>query len=130
MRQLRDMKGNMSVPLMDPMQLDYYGKLCGWALARAHARTSRATLIAGYLGQRRGLRLRGRRLRSCLRPSERAGLPTVARGGVGGTGPGNRRSLIVVEVATAVPERFLGAALRTVRSSAPTSSMVPVGTPL
>ncbi len=50
-RQLRDMKGNMSVPLMDPMQLDYYGKLCGWALARAHARTSRATLIAGYLGK-------------------------------------------------------------------------------
>ena len=50
-RQLRDMKGNMSVPLVDPMQLDYYGKLCGWALARAHARTSRATLIAGYLGK-------------------------------------------------------------------------------
>ena len=49
-RQLRDMKGSMSVPLMDPLQLDYYGKLCGWALARAHARTGRATLISGYLG--------------------------------------------------------------------------------
>jgi hypothetical protein len=31
------MKGSMSVPLMDPLQLDYYGRLCGWALARAHA---------------------------------------------------------------------------------------------
>jgi uncharacterized protein (DUF2252 family) len=49
-RQLRDMKGSMSVPLMDPMQLDYYGRLCGWALARGHARTGRATMISGYLG--------------------------------------------------------------------------------
>jgi uncharacterized protein (DUF2252 family) len=49
-RQLRDMKGSMSVPLMDPRQLDYYGRLCGWALARAHARTGRATMISGYLG--------------------------------------------------------------------------------
>ena len=49
-RQLRDMKGSMSVTLMDPYQLSYYGRLCGWALARAHARTSRATMISGYLG--------------------------------------------------------------------------------
>ena len=49
-RQLRDMKGSMSVPVMDPHQLDYYGRLCGWALARAHARTGRATMISGYLG--------------------------------------------------------------------------------
>ncbi len=49
-RQLRDMKGSMSVPLMDPNQLNYYGRLCGWALARGHARTGRATLISGYLG--------------------------------------------------------------------------------
>ena len=49
-RQLREMKGSMSVPLMDPLQLDYYGRLCGWALARAHARTGRATMISGYLG--------------------------------------------------------------------------------
>jgi uncharacterized protein (DUF2252 family) len=49
-RQLRDMKGSMSVPLMDPLQLNYYGRLCGWALARAHARTGRAAMISGYLG--------------------------------------------------------------------------------
>jgi uncharacterized protein (DUF2252 family) len=49
-RQLRDMKGSMSVPLMDPQQLNYYGRLCGWALARAHARTGRASVISGYLG--------------------------------------------------------------------------------
>jgi uncharacterized protein (DUF2252 family) len=49
-RQLRDRKGSMSVSLMDPHQLSYYGRLCGWALARAHARTGRATVISGYLG--------------------------------------------------------------------------------
>lgn len=49
-RQLRDMKGSMSVSLMGPHQLSYYGRLCGWALARAHARTGRATVISGYLG--------------------------------------------------------------------------------
>jgi len=49
-RQLRDMKGSMSVALMDSDQLNYYGRLCGWALSRAHARTGRATEISGYLG--------------------------------------------------------------------------------
>jgi uncharacterized protein (DUF2252 family) len=50
-RQLRDMKGSMDVPAMDPEQLNYYGRLCGWALARGHARTGRATVISGYLGE-------------------------------------------------------------------------------
>src|ERR1022692_3263046 len=49
-RQLRDMKGSMDVSAMDPGQLAYYARLCGWALARAHARTGRASLISGYLG--------------------------------------------------------------------------------
>jgi hypothetical protein len=53
-RQLRGMKGSMSVPLMNPFQLSYYGRLCGWALARAHARTGRATVISGYLGSSEG----------------------------------------------------------------------------
>jgi len=47
---LHDMKGSMSVPLMDPHQLDYYARLCGWALALAHARTGRAAMISGYMG--------------------------------------------------------------------------------
>ncbi len=49
-RQLRDMKGSMDVPAMDPEQLSYYGRRGGGALARAHARTGRATVISGYLG--------------------------------------------------------------------------------
>jgi len=50
-RQLRDMKGSMNVPAMDPEQLKYYARLCGWALARGHARTGRAALVSGYLGK-------------------------------------------------------------------------------
>src|SRR6202042_1251581 len=49
-RQLRDMKGAMNVPIMDPPQLTYYAGLCGWALARSHARTGRAAMISGCLG--------------------------------------------------------------------------------
>ena len=49
-RQLRDMKGSMDVPAMDCEQLNYYARLCGWALARGHARTGRAALTAGYMG--------------------------------------------------------------------------------
>jgi uncharacterized protein (DUF2252 family) len=49
-RQLRDMKGSMDVPAMDAEQLGYYARLCGWALARGHARTGRASIIFGYLG--------------------------------------------------------------------------------
>ncbi len=50
-RQLRDMK--MAV---DPVQLSKedwpeYAAICGWALARAHARTGDAAKIAGYLGK-------------------------------------------------------------------------------
>ena len=50
-RQLRDMKG--SVPLDDtrPEGLTLYGRLCGAALARAHARAGQPALLAGYLGK-------------------------------------------------------------------------------
>ena len=50
-RQLRDMKGDMDIPAMNARQLERYAALCGWALARGHARTGRAPMIAGYLGR-------------------------------------------------------------------------------
>jgi uncharacterized protein (DUF2252 family) len=49
-RQLRDMKGSALVELMAPITLTYYGRLCGWTLARAHARTGDPVAIAEYLG--------------------------------------------------------------------------------
>ena len=50
-RQLWDVKGQSDVMSMDAANLEYYGALCGWALARAHARTGDAAQIAGYLGR-------------------------------------------------------------------------------
>ena len=49
-RQLRDMKGSALVELMAPLTLTYYGRLCGWTLARAHARSGDPVAIAEYLG--------------------------------------------------------------------------------
>jgi hypothetical protein len=49
-RQLRDMKASAEVALMSPDRMSLYAGLCGWALARAHARTGDAATIAGYLG--------------------------------------------------------------------------------
>jgi uncharacterized protein (DUF2252 family) len=50
-RQLRDMKGSASVEAMDPMALSYYAHVCGWTLARAHARSGDPVAIAAYLGK-------------------------------------------------------------------------------
>jgi uncharacterized protein (DUF2252 family) len=49
-RQLRDMKGSADVELMPPEALAFYGRLCGWTLARAHARSGDPVSIAAYLG--------------------------------------------------------------------------------
>ena len=50
-RQLRDMKGNIEVETLSPTNLALYAGVCGWALARAHARASGyAVEIAAYLG--------------------------------------------------------------------------------
>jgi hypothetical protein len=49
-RQLRDMKGSAVVELMSPFALTFYARMCGWTLARAHARSGDPTAIAEYLG--------------------------------------------------------------------------------
>jgi uncharacterized protein (DUF2252 family) len=49
-RQLRDMKMTINVEDMPKEDWIEYLELCGWTLARAHARTSDAAQIAGYLG--------------------------------------------------------------------------------
>ena len=50
-RQLRDRKYSPVVAAMDNMALNAYADLCGWALARAHARAGDAAQISGYLGK-------------------------------------------------------------------------------
>ncbi len=49
-RQLRDWKGSAEIEEMVPDGLETYGRLCGWTLARAHARSGDRVAIASYLG--------------------------------------------------------------------------------
>ena len=49
-RQLRDMKGSVVVETMRPPGLTFYGRTCGWTMARAHARSGDPVAIAAYLG--------------------------------------------------------------------------------
>jgi uncharacterized protein (DUF2252 family) len=49
-RQLWDWKLGAEVELMSPARLTVFGTLCGWTLARAHARSGDRVAIAAYLG--------------------------------------------------------------------------------
>jgi uncharacterized protein (DUF2252 family) len=52
-RQYRDMKGAITVDGIDAAALIDYAGICGYLLAKGHARTSGASMIAGYLGRGR-----------------------------------------------------------------------------
>lgn len=49
-RQFRNMKGAIAIDAIDPGALADYAGICGRLLAKGHARTSGASMIAGYLG--------------------------------------------------------------------------------
>ena len=49
-RQLWDMKGSVDIAKLQPVGLGFYAGICGWALARAHARSGDAVAIAAYVG--------------------------------------------------------------------------------
>ena len=49
-RQLRDWKGSWALEAMVPQVMALYGQMCGWTLARAHARSGDRIAIASYLG--------------------------------------------------------------------------------
>jgi uncharacterized protein (DUF2252 family) len=50
-RQLRDMKTTVRVDGMSASVLAQYAAMCGWALARGHAKSGDAALVSGYLGR-------------------------------------------------------------------------------
>ncbi len=50
-RQLRDMKFSVPLEGFSAGQLQRYAEFCGWALARAHAKSGDAATISGYLGK-------------------------------------------------------------------------------
>ena len=49
-RQLWDGKGSAEVEALSPEGLEAYARMCGWTLARAHARSGDAVAISAYLG--------------------------------------------------------------------------------
>jgi hypothetical protein len=49
-RQFRDMKGGVAVDAIDVRALSDYAGIVGRLLAKGHARTSGASMIAGYIG--------------------------------------------------------------------------------
>jgi uncharacterized protein (DUF2252 family) len=51
-RQLKDWKGSAEIEQMGPQGMAMYGELCGWTLARAHARSGDPIAIAAYLGSK------------------------------------------------------------------------------
>ena len=67
-RQLRDMKGSVDVEAMIPLGLTFYARICGWTLARAHARSGDPVAIAEYLG--------GATRSTNRSPASRSGTPT------------------------------------------------------
>ncbi len=50
LRQLHDVKIKPVADVADVSLLGHYATWCGWALARAHAKSGDATMISGYLG--------------------------------------------------------------------------------
>ena len=78
-RQLRDMKGSALVEPMAPVTLTYYGQICGWTLARAHARSGDPVAIAGYLGDSDAFDRSITDFSLALRRPERARLPGLRR---------------------------------------------------
>jgi uncharacterized protein (DUF2252 family) len=49
-RQLRDWKASLEVEEATPKGLGVYAQICGWTLARSHARSGDRVAIAAYLG--------------------------------------------------------------------------------
>ena len=51
MRQLADVKIKPVIEVMKPVNLCRYARACGWALARAHARSGDAVILSSYMGK-------------------------------------------------------------------------------
>ena len=49
-RQLKDWKFSFPVEQMIPSGMAVYAQICGWSLARAHARSGDRIALAAYLG--------------------------------------------------------------------------------
>ena len=80
-RQLRDWKGSADTDRMIPQAMAIYGRLCGWTLARAHARSGDRIAIAAYLGSGKSFDKAIAAFAETLRRPERARLRRAQAGG-------------------------------------------------
>ena len=80
-RQLKDWKGSAEIEQMVPEGMSAYGRLCGWTLARAHARGGDRIAIASYLGGGNTFDRAIVEFSRAVRGPERARLQRAGRGG-------------------------------------------------
>ena len=80
MRQLWDWKRSVEIERLTPHGLELYARMCGWTLARAHARSGDRIAIAAYLGAGDAFDTRDRRVLRELRRPERARPRGAGRG--------------------------------------------------
>jgi uncharacterized protein (DUF2252 family) len=83
-RQFRDMKGAIPIDALRPSALADYARILGHLLAKGHARTSGASMIAGYIGQSprldEAMRLFARAYADQIEADHEALVRAVARG--------------------------------------------------
>jgi uncharacterized protein (DUF2252 family) len=80
-RQLKDWKGSAEIEQMIPKGIATYGRVCGWTLARAHARSGDPIAIAAYLGNSSSFDRTIVEFSHALRRAERARLQGACQGG-------------------------------------------------
>ena len=105
LRQLRDWKASAEVEGSMPEGMAVYAQVCGWTLARAHARSGDRVAIGAYLGKHTAIRGGDRRLLRRLRRPERQGSRPAARRHRRRTHHRPRGCLIVAVASTEVAGR-------------------------
>ena len=94
MRQLRDVKISAIIEDWDVGLLREYGRLCGWALAKAHARSGDAAKIAGYMGASSVFDEAISEFAVEYADQNQARLPRIHQGDQGGASAGDHRNLV------------------------------------
>ena len=105
-RQLKDWKGSAEIEQMEPERNGPYGKLCGWTLARAHARSGDRIAIAAYLGKSDTFDRAILDVLPRLRRTERSRLQSPRQGRQVGQDHSRDRSLARLRLGWPMPSRL------------------------
>ena len=97
-RQLWDMKGSVDTSMLRPEGLGFYGGLCAWALARAHARSGDSVAISAYLGTSDTFDGAIADFAETYADQNATGPSRLRRGHRGGAGVARRDDCVVIDV--------------------------------